>query len=154
MQAIRDEQERLIKALTPTSRASERFKLFPGEDDFFSWLETNPQAATRVFEITNPNDGVDPLVSNTDIVDQEQSEDVAIAYPLDFGLYGFDNMRALEDLIAEDKWLIDQEIGLHGYTNYLAGQHLTTLESSQVIRFDQVAILALSYRVIFRRQAS
>lgn len=152
--SIRDQQVITIRAITPTRRAAKKFELYPGEAEFSQWCELNPQACFRIFEISSPLDAIRPLVSNTDIVDTEQSMNVEIGYPLDYGEVGANNQRELEDLIDEDKWRVDQAIGLHGSPNYVDGQHMAELENSFLLRVEQIQVLALEYRVVFRRQAS
>ena len=150
-QAIRDNQITLIEALTPSTFATRLYRRFPAEQELDTWADANPAACFRKFDIINSHDSLPPEASNTDVEIREQGLVVAIAYAHDFGAFGEENKLELDDIIEQDKYQIDDTIGLRGYTNYVSSQRKCALSGSVLVRQERTSILVLSYAINYVR---
>ncbi len=119
---IRDEQARLIEAITPTTAADVKFRRDEGRVEFSKWVEQNPTASFRRFSILGSMRDEGPLVTNCDTETYRTDTIVVVAYPKQFGKYGGDNIRDLQDLVDEDKFLLDNAIGHLAIDNLLNAQ--------------------------------
>ena len=72
-EALREEQEGLIAALTPTSFTSVPFHEHRDEIDIRQWAEENPQACLRRFAIRDTFEYEPEGVTNTDVIWEEGS---------------------------------------------------------------------------------
>lgn len=149
---IRDEQARLIEALTPTSAAAVTFKREEGRVDFRQWAQANPSACFRRFSIIGSMRDEGPLVSNTDFETYRTDTIVTVAYPKQMGKYGADNIRDLQDLIEEDRFLIDDTIGHRGQNNQLACQnYCRRTEDPSVDDAGAVWLVTLTFETEYQR---
>lgn len=123
---IRDEQARLIEAITPTTAAQVKFRREEGRIDFRQWVAANPNACFRRFSIQGSLELEGPEVSNINFETYRTAIILTVAYPKQFGAYGGDNIRDLADLVHGDVFQIDDVIGHRGQNNFLAGQNYCT----------------------------
>jgi hypothetical protein len=149
---IRTEQSLLIHGLVPTQYARHPFRRHVDSVPFEAWVEANPQACFRRFEILT---GLD-LEAADDMTDGELERTrtalaVRVAYPTDGGMYGIENERDMEDLMDEDFALLDQAIGAVGNFQYVAGQDACELQGTAVEEAGTARVLAINYTVQFTR---
>jgi len=126
LEAIRDQQEVTILALTPTKMASDKFRLHRSHMDFREWAETNLQACFRLFHIEDLGDRDDTseTVSNKDLEEVVATQELILAYPHNQN-YGYENRRDMLDIARADAEQIRLAIGIQGAASYVSGQCLT-----------------------------
>lgn len=155
-EAIRDNQCALIEALTPTARAD--IKLRRHRDGaFMDWVEKNPGACLRRFQILSNFDIEQGPTADGSIESCVHTIDLRIAYPNDMGKYGAENDRDQEDFMLLDLHLIDATIGLNGGTNYVTNQDLCRKQSQSVIEVagpregESARVLSVIYLIQYDR---
>lgn len=151
--AIRDKQRQVIEALTPTSNTAVKFFAALDERDFREWAVANKAAAFRRFTILNNADYQAPEVDNHDVVWQRMTSEIVVAYPNDWGFYGEENIRDMQDMMDEDWQLIDKNVGPYGQNlgNWLDGQGLCLMTSIQYIDDEDVTFAVIRYEIGFYR---
>jgi hypothetical protein len=147
-EAIRDEQLALIQALTPDSFAGEPFLEALDEIDFRVWADEHPDCMRR-FTIGPLEEEIPPVVSNQDVEESDGEQTVLVAYPNDHR-YGSDNSRDRADVMRQDEVKIRKEIGPIGRGNYSVDVATPWLRT-EYEEMDAVVIMAISFRVLYRR---
>jgi hypothetical protein len=148
---IRDAQAAVIVGLTPTVRADVSFREHLGESPYYDWVQQNPTGCLRRFEIRNGFDIEPGPTSDGNLEDYQQTLTVFVSYPAQFAGYGLQNNRDADDFVEQDLRLIDANIGRNGYSNYVSGQHLCTLEGTALERGTSAWVLALTFRILYDR---
>lgn len=153
-ETIRDAQIAVIQALTPSVQAGRLF-IKHREGDFMSWVEANPKACWRRFQIAHNLDIEQGPTADGSLEACSHTEELRIAYPLQFGKYGADNERDLDDAIASDLHQIDAAIGLNGGANYVSNQDLCQKQAQAVIDVEgengKARVLSITYLVQYDR---
>lgn len=118
---IRDRIAQILKGLTPSMQATNRFREIRGEgaDDLMTWAEENPTAAFRVFQVQFDGMVGVPEVSNSDFEERLARFVVTIAYPND-GRAGKRQSISLEKMIGQDLDQLEKVIGLYSRANFSA----------------------------------
>lgn len=154
IEAIRDGQIALIRALAPTSHAKHGFEVAEDMVDFRKWARKQTQAAFRKFTVEERTDYPPPEVSNTQVEFLTSELLVSVAYPKKFSRFGPDNMRDLSDVADSDFHQIDSAIGHRAAANYVSGQ-CSAVRSSKILEEgapeDPVSLLQIRYTVTFYR---
>lgn len=141
--AIRASMIAAVRALTPTSLSSRKFLPYTQSAPFIEWCEKHPLASFRLFQVRRIFDEEGIEVSNTDVREIHARWELLVAYPIN-NQYAKDSGQpglALDDVLEEDKELIDRAAGSEGYANYSATAVLT--ESKSVDFGEKVAFIRL-----------
>lgn len=147
---IREQQETLIRALSPAQHAGTKFKLYERSESFEDWADSTPQAAMRQFYIEDVGEYGEPLSADGDSEEWETLFRVQVAYPKD-SRYGLKNKSSAMDTIRADMHQIDRAVGLMGAGNYVAGQQRCVSESKTAEELENVWLLTMEYNINFRR---
>lgn len=147
---IREQQQALLRALTPARQSAVAFREYELEHPFREWCEANPNASFRQVYIEDLATYETPLGGNTESEELETTFLVEVAYPEDHR-YGLSNKADAMDLITEDLHQIDTAIGHRGYGNYVSGQNAAIADSKEIDDGEGVRFLSMQYRVNFRR---
>lgn len=131
-ETIRDAQIATLQALTPSVRADQRF-VKHREGDFMGWVTANAAACWRRFQIVQNYDIAQGPTSDGSLESCAHTMELRVAYPMQFGKYGMENERDLDDAIASDLHQIDAAIGLNGSANFVTNQDLCQKQSSTVL---------------------
>lgn len=150
--AIRDQQLTLIEALTPSKHAGVKFRRHREATPFMAWVEANPKGCFRKFEVLRNWDDEQRPTADGSLEGASHTMEVRVAYPLEMGLYGSENERDMEELLDQDRRLIDAAIGLNGGTNYVSNQHLcqSTAHSSEDAG-DAARVLSITFSLLYDR---
>jgi hypothetical protein len=151
--SIRDQQIALIEALTPSSLSGQKFRRHREATPFMGWVEANPAACFRRFEILRNWDDDQQPTSDGSLEGAAHSMEVRVAYPLrEKGLYGPENERDMDELIDQDRRLIDGAIGLNGGVNYVSSQHLCESTGHEVGTAGEGArVLSITFSLLYDR---
>jgi hypothetical protein len=151
--SIRSQQMTLIEALTPSSLAGQKFRRHREATSFMEWVEANPAACFRRFEILRNWDDDQQPTSDGSLEGAAHSMELRVAYPLrEKGLYGAENERDMDELIDQDRRLIDGAIGLNGGANYVANQHLCESTGHEVGAAGEGArVLSITFSLLYDR---
>lgn len=146
--AIRDRMIAVISALVPSSLSDTLFVPYRNEDDgnIKPWCETNPAAALRRFQVRTVVDaaGYKPVaVSNSDLEENYGVFVVTVGYPKNARAGDVDGAAlGRDDLIDEDRRMIEKAIGLDGAANFTPAtadatyrEHLPTIEAGSACDF-------------------
>lgn len=153
--AIRDRAHSLIEALTPTSDSRVPFLRYrnEGDGDFDDWVEKNPAACLRRFQVRDDGSETPPDVSNVDVDMRHITLIVRVAYP-HTGRYGADQALDRDDVIDQDWGKINGKLGIYGGANFPneAAYACTTLGAErEVDRGAVVDVLRITARFSFWR---
>lgn len=154
---IRDQQLSVIEALTPAVSSGAKFRRHRGELEFTGWVEANPGACWRRFELLNSfNLAADGLTNAGDgnAVWQFQHDEVlVVAYPRQLGKYGAQNERDLDDMIDSDLAQIDEAIGPDGsaLANWVNGLDDCRRTGVAVTRTAGAVLVACTYSLLYDR---
>ncbi len=115
--AIRDQLHTLLEALTPTTDAVE-FRRYrnEGDGDFRAWVERNPAAAFRRFQVREVSADEEVFSSSTTQEHVRIRYEILVAYPQSHR-YGAANAMDRDDVMNQDWKLINKAIGLYGRAN-------------------------------------
>jgi hypothetical protein len=154
---IRDRQIAVIEALTPALTSAAKFRRHRGEVEFTAWVEANMAACWRRFEILNSfNLAADGLTNAGDgnaLWQFEHDEVLVVAYPRQFGKYGAQNERDLDDMIDSDLAQIDEAIGPDGsaLANWVNGLDSCRRTAVSVTRTGGAVFVASTYSLLYDR---
>jgi hypothetical protein len=148
---IRDVMVQQLQALIPPSHSEQRFDLHRVEDDFDAWVESQPTACFRRFELVSNLD-YDIVGTTEGFVDTfRQSLTLSLAYPRQMARYGAANRRALDDVIDQDFLLVEGAIGRRSNASWPQGLHSSQFLSMQPVRLDGAWIVRLVYEIQYDR---
>lgn len=150
-ETIRNQQVAVIEALTPTKIAGHGFRAHREQAEYMAWVEKNPAASLRRFQILSGLDIEASPSSDGHVELWRHTFELRVAYPRQFGRYGKENERDMEDVIELDIRQIDGAIGRHGFANYVAGQQLCERESTGVVDLAGAKVLSITYLVQYDR---
>lgn len=149
--AIRDQQCSLLEALSPTKHADKKFRRHREQAEYMAWIEANPRACFRRFQILSDL-AIEPTdTSDGDLQNWRHGMTLRVAYPLEFGFYGLENERDMEDCIELDIVAIDGAIGRHGYPDFVQYQELCERQSVDLIDVPLARVLSVTYVVQYDR---
>lgn len=150
-EAIRNWMISNIEDLLPDKKSGDPFRVHRGEQGFFAWAQAKPDACFRRFDIAHNWDV--EIAGTTDGTTQQwrHTFTVAVAYPAQYGRYGIENHRDLDDYIDSDFAQISRTIGMRGSYNFVAGHELNDLQSMRVDNLGAAWVLALTYFVQYDR---
>ena len=162
-EAIRDQQVRTIRDISPALVSDLAFHEYRGDDgNLLEWALANPQAATRRFDVIEIDAGFPPEVTNLSVEFTTITEQVVVAYARQMGgqaststqAVWHNKRRDIYDMIRSDRDLIDGKsgIGLSGYvSNYVSGQHRTIRTAYEIIDEEDSPVLfsILTYQTEF-----
>lgn len=115
--AIRDRIAVLIEALTPTVLASDLFLRHRDEGSFEAWIDANPAAALRRFQVRAVT-GRDEVIMSTGAYESLRRDFVvSVAYPVDNrarSAYEGGAIASTDDLIESDFKQLEQSVGQTG----------------------------------------
>ncbi len=153
-ESIRDRVIALIKALTPTTLSSDKFREYRNEGaaNFDDAMEKNPAAAFRRFQVRQVGDEEDPDVSNTQFEAVVLSLEIRIAYPQTHR-YGPANGMDRDDVINQDWLRVNFAAGIYGRGNFTGSYDCTPLGAVKT-RESGGAIDYLVVRARYRYQRS
>jgi hypothetical protein len=124
--AIRDEQIRLLEALTPSSMSDKPFRRASKRDRLRKWAAKTPStAALRRFEISRGPASDAPIVS-TGASQTIEMVGITVAYPVLPSLYGSDELDDLDEVMRADAAQIRD--ALFSIDSYIAGHSITRVE--------------------------
>lgn len=148
---VRDNQLALLEAATPSKHADKKFRRHREQAEFMAWVEANPAACFRRMQLLSQMDVEQSDTSDGELVSWRHNIELRVAYPLQFGLYGAENERDLEDVLEQDAVTIDSTIGRHGYPNFVQYQELCERQSSTVIDVPGARVLSMTFLVQYDR---
>jgi len=154
---IRDQQLSVIEALTPAVQSGTRFKRHRGDVEFLAWVEANPSACWRRFELLNAfdygHDGLTNAGSGGALWQLAHSAQLVMAYPRQMGKYGQQNERDLDDMIDSDLAQIDEAIGPDGsaLANWVSGLDDCRRSSLNVTRTTTAVLVLSTYSLLYDR---
>jgi hypothetical protein len=158
---IRDKQVTVVQALTPAIKSGTPFRVFRGEGqlEFPAWVEANPNACWRRFEILNnfniTMSGLTNAGGSGTLWQFSHDATLVIAYPRQFGRYGADNERELDDVIDSDLAQIDKAIGPDGNAigNWVDGLDSCTRQDNppSVTKTQGAVLVACTYSLLYDR---
>lgn len=140
-----------ITAISPAKSAHVPFGAYSGEVDFMQWVDQNPSACFRKFEILNTFNYERNGVSDTNVWEFIHPVILMVAYPTQWGKYGAKNQRDADCLMDSDVVQIDTVVGLNGYANYPAGLAACSLEGINPVKSPGWCVLQLTYRLQYDR---
>src|SRR3990167_5311565 len=116
---IRDNFKTVIHAITPATHSRQaKFRIHTEAVEFVAWVEANAKACWRRFELLNAVNYEHEGLTNAGGSDSlwQFTHDMAllVAYPREFGKFGAENERDLDDAIDADLAQIDKAIGADG----------------------------------------
>lgn len=149
--ACRDEEIALVEATTPTSESALLFRAHLAQDDFRTWAQEQPNAATRRFDVRDLFEYDEPININNERALYGRHE-VVIAYRNDFR-YGADRRRDMFDVIHEDRRKIDEAIGPTAYSSLTNHRNWHEGDWFSVEVGEAVTFLVLVYRHFFHEDA-
>jgi len=153
-ESIRDRMVAVITALVPKRPAADRFRAHRSErdGDFLEWLEANPAACQRRFQVRDVGDLTQPKVTNTDVEWRELTFRVLVAYPQTHRA-GAQNALDRDDMIDNDRAQIEAAIGVAGGANFAAPYPNACHISTRVAREGGVGfdVLSVEQRMGFYR---
>ena len=119
--AIRDRAITVIKAIVPSSDSTLHFIPFENEfaADFRYAMNGAPDGGHRRFQVRTTGLGRGPTVTNSDVEERILELEVVVAYPQDHR-WGADNALDRDDVMEQDRNLIETEIGVRGAANFTA----------------------------------
>ena len=152
VEAIRDNMISLIEALTPNTRASNKFSVDRAVHDFGEWAEEHANSCLRRFAIKDVGSYDLPEVSSHQEERLRANLTVLVAYPMKApSLAGTNANRDLYDVIREDMHQIDSAIGHRAQGDYVAGQGGTRALAKDIVEGESVILLALDMETYFCR---
>lgn len=118
--AIRDQCILMIAAIAPRSNSGDKFVAYPSNADgeFVPWAESTPDGAFRRFFVRATGSDKPVEVSNTDIETHYTELEVMVAYPKT-ARTGTRGALDRDDVIDQDRFLIEHAIGLLGAANFV-----------------------------------
>lgn len=138
IEAIRENMETLIHALTPSQIARTKFKVERGEMQFRDWAEAQKQASFRRYSFDQIGVVETGEVSNLDVEEVYTQLRLTVAYPNDYR-YGRENKEDRHDVIEADAMQLRNTIGSKGYGSWVPGQRdakeTHTVEEGQAATF-------------------
>lgn len=158
--AIRTQMVATIKALTPTSLASDPFRLSETEQpDFRAHADANDSAVLREYDIEDTSHEV--LGAEDSAVQLRRTEcQVVVAYPEQWGAYAtMDaanrwNDASMRALVEQDANQIMKAIGRRGAASYTSGQHAALESTWSIESGDGVSYLVIPLECIYYYDAS
>lgn len=115
--AIRDRIAVLIEAITPDVLASDLFLRHRDEGDFRAWVDANPAASLRRFQVRAMT-GREEVIGSTGTYERIRREfDVLVAYPVDNrarATYEGGALASTDDLIESDFRQLEYSVGQRG----------------------------------------
>lgn len=150
-ETIRDAQLAVIEALTPTQHADKKFLRHREQTEFMAWVEANPKACMRRVQSLSNFDMVQEPTADGSVEGCRHTMEIRIAYPTQMGRYGSANERDMEDLIAQDLHQIDAAIGLNGFANYVASQHICQKTGQSFPAAVGARVLSITYELLYDR---
>lgn len=154
---IRDQQISVIEALTPALHAGTKFRRHRGEQEFIAWVNENPAACWRRFEILNSfnlaHEGLTNAGDGNALWQFQHDERLVLAYPRQLGKYGAQNERDLDDMIDSDLAQIDEAIGPDGsaLANWVSGLDDCRRTALEVTRTANAVFAASTYSLNYTR---
>jgi hypothetical protein len=121
VEELRDHIIALIKALVPTVHSDTGFLPFLDDDgdDFVAWALANPAAALRRFQVRDSGDDEWPDITDTQVEYRFVTFEILVAYPQTARFTSDDGAgRDRDDARRRDQLLLEQSVGLNGYTNF------------------------------------
>lgn len=140
-----------LQALVPSHHREQRFDVHRLDDAFDDWVEAQPDACFRRFELVSNLDY--DLVGTTDgFTDTfRQSLTLSLAYPLQLARYGAANRRALDDVIDKDFLLVEGAIGRRSNASWPQGLHSSQFLTMQPVRLPSAWLVRLVYEIQYDR---
>lgn len=148
---VRDKQCLLLEALTPSKHAGTKFRRHREQAPFEAWVDANPKACLRRFQILSDMEVEQSDTSDGDLVSWRHTMQLWVAYPLEYGLYGAENERDLEDVVELDAVKIDSAIGRHGYPSFVQYQELCERQSMTLDDIPGARLLKMTFLVQYDR---
>lgn len=115
--AIRDRIAVLIEAITPDVLTADAFLRHRDEGDFRAWVDANPAASLRRFQVRAMT-GRDEVIGSTGTYERIRREfDILVAYPLDNrarASYEGGALATVDDLIESDFRQLEYSVGQRG----------------------------------------
>ena len=158
--AVRQQMVTVLKALTPSSLAADKYRVTETEQaDFSGYAEAADYRVLREYEIdmiSEEFDGVQNYQEELRVVAAE----LTMAYPHHWAAYQTKdttntwNERALRSLANEDRNIIDKAIGIRGGANYVAGQRRCAVGASDFDELDGVTLMVLPLEVMYFHSSS
>lgn len=149
--AIRDRMVALVKLITPSVHAQQKFQHHREELTFRPHCEANPGQSLRRFSVRHDGSTSQALVTDHTVERVEDGVIVEVAYPLDWR-HGGTQMLGLDDVIAADAVKIEAAIGVPSADATLKA--LATVFRPGETERDQsgaVVFLTIRYRVEYAR---
>lgn len=140
-----------IEGLTPDKKNSIAYRVHRGEMDFLGWVQEKPEACFRRFDIAHNWDVSLDGTTEGSTQQWRHTFTFAMAYPAQYGKYGAENQRDLDDYIDSDFAKVNRAIELRGSYNYVTGHEITRLEGMSVEKLGPVWVLAVTYFVQYDR---
>lgn len=135
---IRNQMVTVLEALTPATlnRPENKFRRLPDKTvTLEAWaLEHGADNGFRKFDIRRTGSFTDPEVLDPTANRRTLEATVTVAYPLNFGLYGANDIDDLEDTIDSD--VVQIRDALFSSGNYLSGQLATIVTVEDTDRAD------------------
>ncbi len=145
---VRDQHLALIKALSPTSRPTVLFERIPNEaPNLEAFALKSPSASLRKFEIRKAGTMETPVLSNTDIQQEDGVTLIRIAYPSRSSL-GASGALDVDQVADEDMNAIRD--ALENPSNYVSGQRSARC-SAFFLPDDDVSIAEIECEFIYYR---
>lgn len=149
-ETIRNQQATVIEALTPAAQSGVRF-IRHREGTFMDWVEANPKACMRRFQISSNFDMEQGPTADGSVEGCRHTMELRVAYPLMMGRYGPENDRDMDDMMMADLHAIDAAIGLNGASNYVASQHICRKTTQDKDDVEGARVFSVTYEVLYDR---
>lgn len=149
--AIRDRMVTLIKSITPSIHAGQKFQHHRAENTFRDDMEAHPASCLRKFSVRNLGDTTQAAVTSNQLERVEQTMLVEVAYSTDWR-HGGTQLLGLDDVISSDEVQLEAAIGVAASDSTL--KNLASILRSQNVERElsgPCVFLTLRYQVEYAR---